>query len=920
MVRLPKPFMFLLICFFVGMTQTDLHAQPNKSSIDDIVITGDYRGISIIDLLAHLKNKYPVMFYFNPEEIPAYEVNLQFREAPFYEALNDILSGTGLVYAPLQPGEVVIVPKQSLNKEYAESLKKKWEDGTFRWPEYGGSRELPLQYGTPGNAKAGAKITFSGVVRDEKTGEPITGATLLARGSQRGTATDAQGKFLLEFTPGEYTIDVQYIGYESLVIQLSIYAKGEAGLEMAAAAFNLEEVIIKAKADDSNVRSTQIGVENLSVKTIKQLSSLLGEADVLKSLETLAGVSTVGEGASGVNVRGGNIDQNLIMQDGAPILNSSHALGFFSAFNPDVIGSVSLYKGSIPAQFGGRVSSVLDVQLRDGNYQQWSASGGIGLAFGRLTIEGPIIRDRLSVIAGGRLSYSDWMLRTVRTPNVKRSAVAFSDYTIKVSQKIGTKHLLSLSGYQSNDYFRYSNEFGYAWSTQLLTASWNYLISDRLSAGVKLIGGDYKSHLFEPTGGEAFDLTGGIRYYSGKASVFYQQSATLQLTSGIEWNRYEPKPEEVSPKGENSTIAPKTVDKDLGEEYGAFVNGEWTINPRISVSGGLRYSFYRQLGPRSVYLYEEGLPVEPSNTIDTVLYASGKTIQTYGGIEPRISFKYELGRDRSVKLSYNRLYQYLHLVSNTAAATPVDLWQVSTLHIAPQSANVYSMGYFQNFRQTLWQFSIELYYKQLENLLTYKELPQLLLNEQLETALLPAKGKAYGFEVSVKKTSGKWSGQLAYTFSRSFLRTHSAFPWENINEAKWFPANFDQPHQINLVLRNQMSPVHSITFNFTFRTGRPFTIPTANYLVDGVVITHYSPRNEGRLPAYHRLDFSFSSDKTQTKEKGYRSSLTFSFYNLYAHKNTFSVYYRRSVNNQQQAYRLAVIGTIIPAISYNFIF
>lgn len=906
-------------CSFLFIYLTIIQIASAQQNGELSAVNGDFRGVSIIEVLANIQKKNQVTFYFDPAQIPAFEVNLQFRETPFFEALADLLSGTGLAYARLAPGEIVLALRESLNKTYALQLRERWLSGELAWPAQSVQKEITLNYGKAGAGK-NTQHTFSGLLFDAQSKEPIAGATLLVRGTGQGMASAADGRFALALAPGNYILDVQFIGYESLVIALGLFANGDCRLEMSPAAINLTEVTIRAKADESNVRSTQAGVENLTVKTIRQLPSLLGETDIIKSLETLAGVSSVGEGSAGVNVRGGNIDQNLVIQDGAPIFNSAHALGFFSAFNADVVESVSLYKGSIPAQFGGRVSSVVDVQLRNGDFQRWHCSGGVGLAYGRLAVEGPILRDRLSVIVGGRLSYSDWMLSLVREPAVRRSAVAFHDLTVKISQRINKKHFLSLSAFQSGDFFRYADDFGYAWKSRNASAGWNYLLSDRLSVSLKAIAGDYTGELFEPQGDDAFRLRNGLSYYTAKSSLFYQPSSIIQYNVGAEWTRYQIKPEELQPYNNNSAIEPRTLQKDRGEEWAIYAGTEINLSTRWALSAGLRYSMYRQLGPGVVYTYDPLLPKLPENTLDTLIYAPGQLIRHYGGPEPRFSVKYQLSADQSLKFSYNRLRQYIHLLSNTAAATPVDLWYLSTQHISPQAAHTFSVGYFQNVKQTLWQLSFEVYYKKLDGLVTYKELPQLLLNEQIETSLLQAEGRAYGFETSVRKTSGKWSGQLSYTFSRSLLRTEGPFPVENINEARWFPANFDQPHQLSLVLRRQLSPIHAFTLNFTFRSGRPFTVPSANYSVGGVVVTHYSPRNESRIPTYHRLDLSFSSDKTQLKEKGYRSSWSLSFYNVYARRNAFSVYYKRSANNQQKAYKLSLIGSILPAFTYNFVF
>lgn len=512
------------------------------------------------------------------------------------------------------------------------------------------------------------------------------------------------------------------------------------------------------------------------------------------------------------------------------------------------------------------------------------------------------------------------MLKLVRDDKVQRSSLAFHDVTGKITQRIGERHSVSLSGFQSRDYFRYYVDFGYEWQTQLFTLSWNYLHSDKLSSTFKAISGNYESELFEPSGNAAFTLSNGLKYYVVKENVFYQINSNTQLNAGIEWTRYEAKPETLRPYTREGSIVPQTIQKDLGDEAALYANVEIKLSPRWSLSAGLRYAQFRQLGPKDVYLYNENAPRSPDGTIDTIAYNTNKVIQTYDGWEPRFSIKYELSPNSSLKAGYNRLWQYIHLLSSTAAATPVDVWQVSTPYIPPQSTHSFSLGYFQNLKKNTWQLSLEVYYKQLENLITYKDLPDLLLNKQLETELIPSEGEAYGVEVAVRRTTGRWTGQVSYTYSRTLQRTRDGFPTELVNGGAWFPTNFDQPHQVNINLKRQLNPISSLTLGFIYKTGRPFTLPTSNYSVDGIVISNYSPRNEGRIPSYHRLDFTFNSDRTTVKDKGLRSSFTFSIYNLYTRKNAFSVYFKRNVFNQQEAYQFALLGTAIPAFSWNFIF
>lgn len=888
-------------------------------ALNEVIVNGDYRGIGLVDLLSIWQERFDVRFYFDPEIVPQYKVYLQFKDERFYTALRKALAGNNLAFSLLDSKKIIIAPRQSLTAAYARSIAAGWDSGRYTWPGRNLAVETSLRFGAPSAAMA-RSFLFQGRLLDEQTREAVVGATMLVKSTQYGIATDAEGRFELSLPPGKHEIQIQSIGYRALNLQLELYKDAQAEIEMEPFVMNLNEVIVSATHADANVRSTQIGVENLSVKTIRDLPSLLGEPDLIRGLETLAGVSTAGEGAPGFNVRGGNIDQNLVLQDGAPFFNTAHALGFYSVFNTDLISNVALYKGSVPAQFGGRTSSVLDVQLREGNYQEYHGGGGIGLAYGRLHVEGPLWRNKVSVIAALRTSYSNWMLKLVRNYAVRTSAIRFFDFTAKISAKLSERQTLSLTLFQSGDYFRYSNEFGYEWSNRNAALAWNVLFSNRLSSAFKAIAGTYSGSLFEEAGADGSRLGNGLTTITLRENIFFQPNTRWQYMAGGEVTRYLPEEERIEPYGLGSLVAPASVGKDRGDEWAAFVQTEGKISDRFSISAGLRYSGFLQRGPRTVYEYVPGRPRTVGSIIGAQNYKDNAVIQSYGGWEPRFSVKWQISNERSVKAGYSLMRQYIHLISNTAAATPVDIWQVSGRHIRPQVAHLYALGYFHNFQKNLWQLSFETYYKASEGTLTYKEIPQLLLNEYLETELLNAQGQAYGAEFTLRKTSGGWSGQLTYAWSRSRLKTRDAFPSETINGGAWFPSNFDQPHQVNIQLKRQLNPVHTFSMGFSYRTGRPFTTPEAGYSVSGVAVSHYSLRNQGRIPDYHRLDISYAADKSAIKEKGYRSNFTISIYNLYARRNAFSVFYKRNEFNQQRTYRLAVIGTVLPAISYSFIF
>jgi len=906
-----KSLLFIVFCIFgtFAAKAQNVLGQP---------VSGTYEKKTILEILQDIETQLEVKFYFEPNDLPYYKLDETYENVRLNEVLQDLCYGKNLVFSKFGDNSIVITRKGELTKEYAERLIERWEAGEVVLPNIDEPEEVELTIGSAENAASGT-LNFSGKILDGETKEPIIGATVTLPAGE-GTATDAFGAFELELSPGSHELLLRYIGYQPISLKLDIFQSGEAEFNMAASILQLDEVIVSAQAADANVKSAQMGVEALSPQTIKELPTFLGEADVIKSLQTLPGVSTVGEGATGFNVRGGSIDQNLIVQDGTPVFNSSHVLGFFSTFNPDVVRNVTLYKGSIPAQYGGRLSSVLDVELKDGNYKNIAGEGGIGLVSSRLTLEGPISKNNTSFLVGGRMSYSDWILKQVELPDAKRSSAYFYDLIGKISHRFNSDSEISLSYYNSYDFFRFAEDFGFTWRTQLATLTWQQIWADELSSIFTAGWGDYASTQFDPFGVDAFDLENGLRYYKAKQNFFYNPSAAHSINFGAAATYYDMHPERLSPKGTVSSIAPQAIEKDQGYELAFYANDEYTISPFLSVSLGLRYAVYQNVGPRNVFVYNEEGPRQADSVVDTLFYQSGENIQSYGGLEPRVSVKLQLSPSSSVKMSYNRMQQFIHLVSNTAAATPVDVWQVSNTFIEPQRADNFGLGYFKNLADNTWETSLEVYYRSIDNQIVFKDLPELLLNDKLETETLPGNGRAYGIELYIKKNSGRWSGWLSYAYARAEVQVQGDFLEETINDGAWFPADYDQPHQLTLFARNEVTPSQIFTANFTYRTGRPITAPIANYFIGTAVIPQYSDRNQFRIPDYHRLDLAYTFDNTKARLKGFRSSFTVAIYNVYFRENPFSVFFRRDSRNIPQAYRLAVLGTAFPSFTWNFKF
>lgn len=762
---------------------------------------------------------------------------------------------------------------------------------------------------------------LEGKVMNIETQEPISDANLFIKKLNKGITTNKNGIYRIVLPTGPHQVQVQYVGMKPVTKSIFLYSSGILNIDMQEETVDLQEVIVNAKAGDDNVREVIAGIEKLTVKEIKTLPAFLGEVDVIKSLLLLPGVQTVGEGASGFNVRGGRIDQNLVLQNGAPLFNTSHVLGFFSVFNPDVTEEFSLYKGFIPAQYGGRVSSVLDVGLRDGNYDHYKVQGGIGLVSSRLAVEGPMIKDKTSFLAGGRVSYSDWILEQVKQIDIRQSSASFYDVNAALSHRFSDNSSLSLSFYKSYDYFRYSDQYGYDWGTQLWSARWRNLITPTLLSLSTAVYGDYGSTFFDPSGFDGFRLQNGIHYLQFKQNFLFTHFEDHILNAGAEWLSYDSRPETFMPYTQASAAIAEQIVKEQGREMSVYVNDEVLLNSRVLFSLGLRYSLFQNIGPYDVLQYKNDKPNVPSAIVDTISYAKGKVIKQYGGLEPRVSARINLGKSNSLKLSYNRMRQYIHLISNSTAPTPVDIWQVSNTYLPPQLADNFSIGYFHNFKENLWETSFELYYKKMDHLIEYKDFASLLLNSHLETELLIGKGKAYGGEIYFKRNSGTWTGWLSYAYTRTFIQVNGQNSEEKINQGAWYPANYDKPHNLTLVAQRKLGKNGSFATNLTYSTGRPISAIVSSYEAGNTLVPVFSGRNKYRIPDYYRLDISFTTGTLFSKGKYYKDNLSFSVYNLLSRRNAFSVFYQRAEGYFiPKAHQLSVLGAIFPAITYNFSF
>ncbi|MCA6073608.1 TonB-dependent receptor [Fulvivirga sedimenti] len=769
------------------------------------------------------------------------------------------------------------------------------------------------------------KFALNGYITDQSNGEALIGATIFVRGTQNGTATNVYGFYSLTLPVGEYEVEFSYIGYESQVMPVSLGNDLRLDVELVQQGKTLEEVVITDEPLDVNVSSVEMSTEKLEIQTIKKIPAFLGEVDVLKSLQLLPGVSSVGEGSAGFNVRGGSVGQNLVLLDEAPVYNSSHLFGFFSVFNPDAVKDVKLYKGSLPANYGGRLASILDVRMREGNAKELEVSGGVGLpVFSRLAIQGPIAKDKASFIVAGRRSYVDLFAK----PFTDGATLYFYDLTTKVNYNIDSRNRIFLSGYFGRDVFKFDENQGFNWGNITTTFRWNHIFNSRLFSNVTAFISNFDyGFSFGESNQDKFDWDSSIITYSFKPSFTYFINPRNEINFGGDLNYYDFNPARAIGVSDGVTQDISLNDK-FSLEGALYVDNTQELGSNLTLRYGLRYSFFHYLGPGTVYEFLPSTPGDrrPPNTEEIYEAGDGELIQAYQNLEPRASVRYRFGKS-SIKASYARTAQYIHLISNTAAPTPIDIWTPSTNNIQPQIGDQFALGYFRNFGEgDDFETSLEVYYRDTKNQVEYVRGAELFINELLEGDIIQGDGRAYGLELSVKKNKGDLNGWISYTLGKTELQV------DGINSGEWYPTRFDQTHNLKVFANYDLSERTSLSANFSYTSGTPITAPTSRLTVQGLVIpfNYYNTRNNFRIPASHRLDVSLTWQMKREKKGKARKNedyLVFSIYNVYGRRNPFSIFFAqenaRPIVGQpveSLAYKFSIIGSVVPSVSYNFRF
>jgi len=766
--------------------------------------------------------------------------------------------------------------------------------------------------------------TLNGTITDASSNETLIGVNLIFPAVKTGVVTNDYGYYSIKLPEGEYQIQISYLGFQSVQQTILLNQNKKVNFQLSEASESLDEVIITSNFEGLNVRKPEMSVNKLSINTIQNLPVVFGEVDVIRSLLLLPGVSNAGEGSSGFNVRGGAVDQNLILLDEATIFNSSHLFGLFSVFNPDAIKDLKLYKGGIPAEYGGRVSSVLDIYQRDGNSKEFKMQGGVGAISSRLLAEGPIVRDKGSFLIGARSSYAHLFLKLTDNDN----SAYFYDLNTKLSYKLDESNKLLLSGYFGRDVFNISQNFENTYGNAVVNLRWNHIFSDNIFTNLSAIYSDYYYGLNLNFVG--FNWDSGIKNLNLKYDFNHYINDDLQLKYGIQNTYYEFNPGEIEPIDQNSGINYFKLINKYAFENAIYFSAEHQISDKFSAEYGLRLSNFFRLGQEEVNVYENNNPVNydsergiysEAEIIETNPSSRSETLKAYNNFEPRIAISYLLKNNQSIKASYNRMSQYLHLISNTSSPTPLDVWAPSGEYIKPQILDQYAIGYFRNFKEKVYSLEIESFYKKIKNRIDYIGGANLIANNAIERVVLNGESRAYGLELLLRKNKGKLTGWLGYTLSRSEQRSPGRTALEpGINNGEWYYSNYDKTHDLSITSSYKLNKKWQLNANFIFQTGLATTYPTAQYEYQGITVPVYGERNGDRLPEYHRLDISATLSPKQEKNKKFSSSWNFGIYNVYNRQNAYSISFREnSETNQNEAVKLSLFG-IIPSITYTFKF
>ena len=898
-------------------------AQQNTYLVDK-----SYNGLDLLTFIGKTEQNLNVHFFYQKDSLPlTVQIEVENDSTPLEQVLSVNLKQYHLYATVDAKGNVFLtkgtklktsLPPAFFNMEQPPDFDS---DSLERSKKYlTTKKEIGVKTIYVGNKKDGAyleSVKMSGYMTSRIKGGKVIGATMYFDELKSGVVTDENGFYSIQLKKGRYTLTIRSMEYEEKKFRLEVFSDAQINFTLDEKISALKEVVITASAS-SKLKNTSMGYEKISAKSIKLIPKMMGENDIVKTALLLPGVQSVGEGTAGYNVRGGSADQNAFYINQIPVYNTSHLLGFFTAFTPNAIDELTIYKGNFPAQFGGHLSSVFDITAREGNSKKFTAEGGISPVSANLMANGPINKGKGGYMIGARSTYSTWALKLVQVDAIRNSRAKFNDGVINLHYKLTENNKLNATGYYSSDHIVLASLTDYDYHNAGASLKWTHFFKQKHNFE---LSGIYSNYGYNERNSSS-DIRGykvdyGLDHWEAKAGLALNPNAAHHILIGANSILYKLDQGHYAPLDDKSLVIPVKLNKEEGLESGIYINEEWKPSAIFSVNGGVRYNFYTFLGPHTSYVYKDNSALTPANIIDTVSFEKNKNVKSYSAPDFRLSAKYSINEFMSVKAAFNQVHQYIFMLSNTIAIAPTDKWKLVDDHIKPMVGRQYSLGFFSELKKHTYEFSTEFYYKEAKNVVDYKDGANLLVNKIPETDVLQGNLNSYGAELMFKKIGGKLNGWISYTYSRAIVKIDGDRDDEKINLGKAYPANYDKPHAVNLVANYKLSHRVSVSSNFVYSTGRPITFPAAVYYQQGIPIIHYSARNEYRIPDYIRVDISVNVEGNLKSKKFKHSSWNFSVYNLLGRNNPYSVYFKQEgwlING----YQLSIFGSPIFSLTYNF--
>jgi hypothetical protein len=906
----------VLIIFLILTLSYEAKAQENKW------LPSSYRDLSFKEFASITQPLLKVKFFYKEEWVKNLKIGIYPNSFSLSDVLNNLFLGTSVFYYIDKHGNVVLT--KNFEVKISDVSDKK--EASFIAPsDYSDQEENRqktgntfVEIGNPADRNKPEKATVSGYITESDTKEPLAGVTIYDQKLSIGTVSNEFGFYTLKLSRGIHILQFSFLGMKEKTINLNLYGDGEMNIEMTSKLIPLKETVISAQKK-MILQRFEVGVEKINITSFRLSPTTMGESSIVNSILLVPGVKSVGEGSAGFNVRGGSADQNLILLYGAPLYNSSHFFGFFSAVNPDIIKDVTLYKGGIPSRYGGRISSVLDISTSEGNKKEFEGSAGISPVTTHFMVEGPLKKDTLSYILSFRNTYSNWIFGLLPNATLNKSRASFYDLNGKITYDLNKSDKIEAASYFSHDAFRLGSDSVYKYDSHIIALRWRHLFSSRFfsdfSINNSFSGYNISSQKFKP---ESFILTHKLNSASMKADFNWFHGRS-EINFGFDLNSYGILPGAYKPANDSSLVARHIIDKERALEASLYIDDKFTLTEYLSVNAGIRVSSYYALGPSTVIAYRPGFSKTNSTIVDTLNFSPLEVSKMYAGPELRISLNFRTSENNSLKINYNRTRQYLHLLSNTTSISPNDTWKLSDYNLRPQVGDQFALGFYQMLANSSIETSVEVYYKMLKDMADFKGGANLIMNDRIEQEIVNVKGKAYGVELLLKRTEGKLHFSVGYTYARTFIKSPVNIREEIINEGKWFPANFDKPHDLFVTFNYFLSRRFSFAGNYTWSTGRPITFPVATYIMYNDVLVHYSDRNKYRIPDYSRLDLSLKIGGSLRLRQIAHPNWTFSVYNLLGRQNVYSIFFKKE-GDLYKGYKMSVFARAIPSVTFSFDF